>query len=72
MMLKSHNTISYRTEVLTSAECNNEKIYFIKFYQRVFRVCDYVSSCDYCHAPPKPNGSPVCCDICYRVSYCDQ
>ncbi|CAF5103252.1 unnamed protein product, partial [Rotaria socialis] len=43
------------TETLTSAECNDEKMISLTFYQRVFKAPDYISSCGYCQAPPKPD-----------------
>ncbi len=62
----------FRTEVLTSAECDNEKIVYLTFYQRIFRLADYVLACAYCQSLPNPNSSPKFCKKCYRVSYCDQ
>ncbi|CAM4740025.1 unnamed protein product [Rotaria magnacalcarata] len=60
------------TETLTSAECNDEKIISLTFYQRIFKAPDYISSCGYCQAPPKPDSSPIFCNHCYRVAYCDE
>ncbi|CAF1407064.1 unnamed protein product [Rotaria sp. Silwood1] len=63
---------TYITETLTSAECNNEKIIHLTFFQRIFKLHDYISSCAYCQASPKPNSLPVFCKNCYQVSYCDE
>ncbi|CAF5180775.1 unnamed protein product, partial [Rotaria magnacalcarata] len=37
-----------------------------------FKAPDYISSCGYCQAPPKPDSSPIFCNHCYRVAYCDE
>jgi hypothetical protein len=62
----------YRTETLTSAECNNEPIIRLTFIQRVFKLPEYVSPCSYCQAPPNPHTSSKFCISCYQVSYCDE
>lgn len=62
----------YISEILTSAECNNENIVQLTFYQRIFRVPDYIQGCAYCQASPNPQTTPKWCQKCYRVSYCDE
>ncbi|CAF2742050.1 unnamed protein product [Rotaria sp. Silwood2] len=68
----SNFDMTYITETLTSAECNNEKIIHLTFFQRIFKLHDYISSCGYCQASPKPISSPIFCKHCYQVSYCDE
>ncbi|CAF0807692.1 unnamed protein product [Rotaria sordida] len=67
----SNSDTTYITETLTSAECNNEKIIHLTFFQRIFKLHDYILSCGYCQALPQPNSSPLFCKNCYRISYCD-
>jgi hypothetical protein len=62
----------YRTEILTSAECNNEPIVQLTFIQRVFKIPSYILPCGYCQAAPNPHSSPIYCTNCYEVSYCDE
>ena len=52
---------SSRTEILTSAECNNETIVHLTFHQRIFKLPDFVSACAYCQALPSPHSSPKFC-----------
>jgi len=61
-----------RTEILTSAECNDEIIVKLTFSQRIFKIPDFISACEYCQALPNPQSSPKFCKNCYRVSYCDE
>lgn len=63
---------SNRTETLSSEECNNETIVHLTFFQRIFKLPDFVSSCEYCQALPNPHIIPKFCQNCYRVSYCDE
>lgn len=75
-MLVVHTLIlsisSFRTETLTSAECNNEPIIRLAFIQRIFKLTDYVAQCSYCQAPPNPHSSSEVCTNCYQVFYCDE
>ncbi|CAF3885372.1 unnamed protein product [Adineta steineri] len=64
--------IIYITEILTSADCDNETIHTLTFFQRIFKIPDYISSCAYCQALPNPHSTPKFCKNCYQVSYCDE
>ncbi|UJR31273.1 hypothetical protein I4U23_018773 [Adineta vaga] len=68
----SSSDITYITEILTSAECNDEPIISLTFFQRIFKTIDYISSCAYCQALPNPHTSPKFCKNCYQTSYCDE
>ncbi|CAF3371200.1 unnamed protein product [Rotaria sp. Silwood2] len=68
----NNNDIIYVTELLTSAECNNEPIIQLTFIQRIFKLHEYVAPCGYCQASPNPHTSSILCHNCYQVSYCDE
>ncbi len=72
LLIRLKRILFYRTETLTSAECNNEVIIRLTFIQRIFKLSDYVSPCGYCQAPPNPHTTPKFCPNCYQVFYCDE
>ncbi|CAF1633950.1 unnamed protein product [Adineta ricciae] len=68
----NNSDIIHITETLTSAECNNEPIIRLTFTQRVFKLTEYISPCNYCQVPPNPHSQSRFCPNCYQVSYCDE
>ena len=65
-------SFSFSTEILTSADCDDQAIVHLTFFQRIFKLPDFVLPCAYCQAPPTPQSAPKFCKNCYRVSYCDE
>jgi len=65
--------VIFVSETLISSECQNEKIFHLTFFQRIFKIpTNYVSNCAYCQVTANPHKPSICCKKCFQTFYCDE